>query len=203
MAQFSLFEEPAPEPTPAPAPLAEPPRILTPEEKGALLEEIRGRALECTRCGLATARTKVVFGEGNPGAPLVFVGEGPGENEDATGRPFVGRAGKLLDQVLLRSGMTRKHVYICNVLKCRASHLENGRRLNRPPTPEESTTCRPWLREQMDVIKPLVIVCLGAPAASAIIHPGFRMTSERGRWFASSVYAPWATAAFHPAYVLR
>jgi DNA polymerase len=183
--------------------VVEAPKLLTPEEKGALLDAIRSRAIGCTRCELSTTRTNVVFGEGNPGAPLVLVGEGPGENEDATGRPFVGRAGKLLDEVLLRNGMTRQHVYICNVLKCRASNMERGRRLNRPPTPEEISACQPWLRQQMDLMKPLVIVCLGAPSANTVIHKGFRITSERGRWFTSSTYAPWSMAVFHPAYVLR
>jgi uracil-DNA glycosylase len=213
MSQFSLFDdqlEPAPSPPAAmpeaeaaPGVITEPPKLLTPEEKATLLEEIRTPALSCTRCGLAETRTNVVFGEGNPAAPLVFIGEGPGENEDATGRPFVGRAGKLLDEVLLRNGMTRNHVYICNVLKCRASNLERGRRLNRPPTADEIAACQPWLEEQLGLIKPLVVVCLGAPAANTIIHKGFRMTSERGRWFTDSGYAPWAMAVFHPAYVLR
>src|SRR5438105_15045493 len=124
--QFSLFDDnldPAPNPAESPAPAdaaapAEPPAVpgpaapisletaLTPEERAARLEAVRAVALDCTRCGLSRTRTNVVFGEGNPTAPLVFVGEGPGENEDATGRPFVGRAGKLLDEVLRRNGMT-------------------------------------------------------------------------------------------------
>jgi DNA polymerase len=213
MSQFSLFDDdlaPSPGPPAEAEPvvgpetaLSEPPRILTAEEKTELLEGIRTPALGCTRCGLARTRTNVVFGEGNPAAPLVLIGEGPGENEDATGRPFVGRAGKLLDEVLLRNGMTRKHVYICNVLKCRAANMENGRWLNRPPTPEETAACQPWLREQMDVIRPLVIVSLGAPSANTIIHKGFRITSERGRWYTNSTYAPWVMAVFHPAYILR
>lgn len=204
MSQFSLFDDPPPPQSAAiPEPVVEPPRLLSPEEKGELLEQIRARALGCTRCELSASRTNVVFGEGNPGAPLVLVGEGPGENEDATGRPFVGRAGKLLDEVLLRNGMTRKHVYICNVLKCRAANLERGRRLNRPPTPEEIAACQPWLREQTDLIKPLVVVAVGAPAANTVIHKGFRIMAERGRWFTSSTYAPWTMAVFHPAYVLR
>ena len=185
-----------------PAPIA-PPVPLSAEEKAALLEQLRQPALACPRCDLSRTRTHVVFGEGNPAAPLVFVGEGPGENEDATGRPFVGRAGKLLDEVLLRNGMTRAHVYICNVVKCRAANMENGRWMNRPPTPEEVAACQPWLREQLEIIKPLVVVCLGAPSANTIIHKGFRMTSERGRWFDNSPYAPWTMAVFHPAYVLR
>jgi DNA polymerase len=218
--QFSLFDDgleaetgppgAAEGPDAAPSTPAEPGAVahaveipLTPEEKAARLEVIRQPALVCTRCGLSRTRTHVVFGEGNPAAPLVFVGEGPGENEDATGRPFVGRAGKLLDEVLHRNGMSRRHVYICNVIKCRAANPEGGRLVNRPPAPEEISACQPWLEEQLGTIKPLVIVCVGAPAANTVIHKGFRISSERGRWFDTSAYAPWVMAVFHPAYVLR
>jgi DNA polymerase len=207
--QFRLFDDDlqparaeAPPPgSPVEAPSAKPAAGI--DDRAERMEALRLPALGCTRCGLAATRTHVVFGEGNPCAPLVFVGEGPGENEDATGRPFVGRAGKLLDEVLRRNGMTREHVYICNVIKCRAAAMQNGRWINRPPAAEEIAACQPWLEQQLGIIKPLVLVCLGAPAASTMIHRGFRMTSERGRWFTSSPYAPWATAAFHPAYVLR
>ncbi|MBI3909520.1 MAG: uracil-DNA glycosylase [Armatimonadetes bacterium] len=208
MTQRSLFDDelpprPAPE-APAvpelPAP-TDPP--LLPEQKAEVLERLREPALSCTRCELSRTRQHVVFGEGNPAAPLVFVGEGPGENEDATGRPFVGRAGKLLDDVLRENGMTREHVYICNILKCRAAFFEEGRARNRPPRPEEVDACRSWLDQQLAIIRPIVIVCLGAPAANVIIHRNFRMTPERGRWFTHSPYAPWVMAAFHPAYILR
>jgi uracil-DNA glycosylase len=171
--------------------------------KAELLESVRVPALSCTRCGLSNARTNVVFGEGDPEAPIVFVGEGPGENEDATGRPFVGRAGKLLDEVLRRNGMTRKHVYICNVLKCRAADLQGTRRLNRPPTAEEIGACNDWLTQQLGIIKPIVLVCVGGPSANTLIKKGFRMMSERGRWFNSTPYSPWAIAVLHPAYILR
>jgi uracil-DNA glycosylase family 4 len=210
MAQFSLFDdnlEPAPEPriaeAPAVVPAAPGMAELTPEERVARLEALAREASACPRCDLARTRTNVVFGEGNPLAPLAFVGEGPGENEDATGRPFVGRAGKLLDDVLRRNGMTRAHVYICNVVKCRAANMENGRWVNRPPDPAEITACQPWLEEQLGLVKPLVVVCVGAPAANTVIHKGFRITSERGRWFETSPYARWTMAVFHPAYVLR
>jgi DNA polymerase len=133
----------------------------------------------------------------------VLVGEGPGETEDATGRPFVGRAGKLLDEVLLANGMTRKHVYICNVLKCRAALMEDGRLKNRPPRVEEAAACRPWLETQLRTIQPLVIVCLGSPAANALIHANFAIMRERGQWFRTSPYAPWVMAALHPAFILR
>ncbi|MBP6963084.1 MAG: uracil-DNA glycosylase [Armatimonadetes bacterium] len=166
------------------------------------LEEVRQQAIVCESCELSETRTNVVFGEGNPNTPLVLVGEGPGANEDATGRPFVGRAGQLLDEVLRENGITRKHVYICNVVKCRASIREGASVRNRPPRTEEVTACLPWLRQQLDIMKPLVILCLGAPAANVIIHRDFRMTKERGIWF-TSTYARYAMAALHPAYVLR
>jgi DNA polymerase len=176
---------------------------LSTELKAEWLGKVREPALECTRCALAQSRTHVVFGEGNPATPLVFVGEGPGETEDATGRPFVGRAGKLLDEVLAENGMRREHVYICNVLKCRAADREGTRLVNRPPTAEEAAACRPWLDAQLRIIRPLVIVCLGSPAANALIHKGFGITRERGRWFQTSPAAPWVMATLHPAYVLR
>lgn len=166
------------------------------------IEELRARAIKCEACDLCETRTNVVFGEGNPETPMVLVGEGPGASEDATGRPFVGRAGQLLDQALRENGITRKHVYICNVLKCRASVIENGSVRNRPPKTSEIAACLPWLQQQLEIIKPVVILCLGAPAANVIIHKDFRMTKERGIWY-SSAYAKYAMAALHPAYVLR
>jgi uracil-DNA glycosylase family protein len=216
--QGSLFDEsPAPPQAPAEAAPAqtdtaappgservrEPEREYTAEERLARMAVVREEALVCTRCALSETRTQVVFGEGNANTPLVLVGEGPGETEDATGRPFVGRAGKLLDEVLRENGMTRQHVYICNVLKCRAALLENGRLKNRPPRVEEAAACRNWLDTQLAIIRPLVIVCLGSPAANAVIHPNFVITRERGKWFTDSAQAPWVMAALHPAYILR
>jgi len=166
------------------------------------MEELRLKAMDCRNCELCETRTNVVFGEGNPDTPMVLVGEGPGATEDATGRPFVGRAGQLLDQALRENGITRKHIYICNVLKCRASIVENGSVRNRPPKISEINACLPWLRKQLEIIKPIVILCLGAPAANQIIHKDFRMTKERGIWF-TSPYARYAMAALHPAYILR
>src|SRR5258706_3353645 len=157
----------------------------------------------CTACGLSQTRNKVVFGEGNPEAPLVFVGEGPGQHEDASGRPFVGRAGALLDESLHANGMTRKHVYICNIIKCRACALEAGRMQNRPPRTDEVEACSLWLDRQLSIIKPLVIVCLGSPAAKALIDRNFRISQQRGQWFTTCRYARYATAALHPAFILR
>ena len=166
------------------------------------MEELKAKALTCQACELCETRTNVVFGEGNPVTPLVLIGEGPGANEDATGRPFVGRAGQLLDQALRENGITRKHVYICNILKCRASIVEDGSVRNRPPRLSEVAACLPWLQQQLEIMQPLVVLCLGGPAANVIIHKDFRMTKERGIWFPTP-YARCAMAALHPAYILR
>ena len=172
------------------------------ESKTAEFEELRQRALVCEKCELSETRRNVVFGEGNPDTPLVIIGEGPGEHEDATGRPFVGRGGALLDQCLIENGLSRKHVYIANIVKCRPSITEGGRTRNRPPRQTEISACLPWLEQQLALIEPLVILCLGGVAASIMIHKDFRMTQERGQFF-DCKYARYAGAALHPAYILR
>lgn len=172
---------------------------MTPAE---LLQPIADEASACTRCGLAESRKNVVFGVGNPDTPMMLIGEGPGEQEDATGVPFVGRAGVLLDKALRENGITRKHIYICNIIKCRATLLEEGRVKNRPPHQDEIDACHPWLMQQIEIVSPLVIVCVGRPAAELMIHKGFGMTSERGKWF-DSPHCRAITAVLHPAYILR
>lgn len=172
------------------------------ESKTVRLARLAESASVCARCDLAKTRTKVVFGDGNPEAPLMLIGEGPGQNEDSTGRPFVGRAGMLLDACLRENGITRKHIYITNVVRCRPTLIEAGAVKNRPPTSDEVRACASWLEQTIETVAPLVILCLGAPSASAIIHKGFRMTQERGQWFESR-FAPYAMAAWHPAYILR
>ena len=172
------------------------------ESKAERLAAVAARASVCVACDLSKTRTQVVFGEGNPEAPLMLIGEGPGQHEDATGRPFVGRSGQLLDQCLRENGITRKHIYICNVVRCRACVLEAGRLKNRPPTPEEARACQFWLEQTIEIVQPLVILCLGAPAANAIIKKGFKIMQERGLWFESK-YARHTSAALHPAYILR
>jgi uracil-DNA glycosylase len=168
----------------------------------AQIERLRESAMACEKCELSQTRTTVVFGEGNPATPLVIIGEGPGENEDATGRPFVGRAGALLDQAMREAGLTRKHVYITNIVKCRPYVVDGGRTKNRPPRVNETSACLPWLEQTIATIQPLVILCLGAPAANAIIHKDFRISHERGKFFETK-YARYAIAALHPAYILR
>ena len=166
------------------------------------LDDLRRQALECTACPLSMRRRNVVFGEGNPSAPLVLVGEGPGDTEDATGRPFVGRAGQLLDKALADCGLDRTKVYICNTVKCRACDWSTGRPVNRPPTDEETQACRRWLEPQLNVISPKVILCVGAPSAKNLIKKDFKITKERGRYFPCA-YAKTAIATLHPAYIMR
>ena len=144
----------------------------------------------------------MVFGEGDPHSPLVLVGEGPGDQEDKTGRPFVGRAGQLLDNALHDAGLNRSMVYICNTVKCRAADWSTGKPQNRPPTDEETTACRQWLIPQLGLIAPKVILCVGAPSAKNLIKKNFLITKERGQYFPCE-FAKTAIATLHPSYVLR
>ncbi|MCW5946255.1 MAG: uracil-DNA glycosylase [Fimbriimonadales bacterium] len=171
-------------------------------DPSSTLDEVRELALKCTKCGLAQRRNSVVFGEGNPASPLVLVGEGPGDQEDKSGRPFVGAAGKLLDRALLDNGLDRTDVYICNIVKCRACDWRGESAFNRPPTPEEISACSDWLDMQLTAIAPKVILCIGSPSANALIRKGFQITKERGQLM-NCKYAKVAIATLHPAYILR
>jgi uracil-DNA glycosylase family 4 len=162
--------------------------------EGDTLETIRSDLGECTRCKLHRARTHIVFGEGNPRAELVFVGEGPGEEEDRQGLPFVGRAGQLLNQIIQAMGLKRQAVYICNVVKCRPPG-------NRTPERDEIETCLPFLERQLAVIRPRVIVCLGSVAAQALLRLHRPMNELRGQWFDYNGMRLLVT--YHPAYLLR
>jgi uracil-DNA glycosylase family 4 len=158
------------------------------------LERIREDLGECTRCRLHEQRNKIVFGAGNPRAELVFVGEGPGHDEDMQGLPFVGRAGKLLTQMIEAMGLTREQVYICNVVKCRPPE-------NRKPEDDEVATCSPYLYRQLDVIAPKAIVCLGGTAAQALLKTKDSISRFRGTWF--DYRGTKLLATYHPAYLLR
>ena len=171
------------------------------ESREERLEELARQVAVCTRCDLALNRTNTVFGSGDPYSPLMLVGEGPGENEDATGLPFVGRAGKLLDDILAAVDLTRGQVYLTNIVKCRAAVEEGGRMKNRQPRTGEIRACNPYLQGQIEAIKPKIILCLGGPAAKTIIDKDFRITKDRGKWYEIDGIKTMAT--FHPAYVLR
>jgi DNA polymerase len=159
------------------------------------LEEVRAVLGECTRCRLHEGRTQIVFGDGNPAAEIVFVGEGPGEQEDLRGIPFCGRAGELLTSMIEKGmGIPRSSVYICNVVKCRPPG-------NRTPLPDELAACRAFLDGQIDAIAPKVIVALGKPAASLLLGREVAITKVRGVWHAYRGIPVMPT--FHPAFVLR
>ncbi len=171
------------------------------ENRESRLAELARQVAVCTRCDLALNRTNTVFGTGDPHSPLMLVGEGPGENEDATGLPFVGRAGKLLDDILAAVKLTRDQVFLTNTVKCRAAVEEGGRMKNRQPKTSEIRACNPYLEAQMEAVKPEIILCLGGPAAKTLINKDFRITKDRGKWY--EVHGAKAMATFHPAYVLR
>jgi len=157
---------------------------------------------QCRKCGIGATRRNSVYGEGDPCAALMVVGEGPGETEDKLGRPFVGRAGELLDKMLMSIELPREDVFICNTVKCRPT-LDTGHRIaNRAPTPDEMRNCRPYLDQQIEIIRPRVILALGAPAAKSFMGEKFSITKQRGQWFEGPSGIP-VIATFHPAYILR
>lgn len=158
------------------------------------LLKIRNDLGDCKRCKLHPTRNSIVFGDGNPGAQLVFVGEGPGHDEDVQGLPFVGRAGKLLTQMIEAMGLQRKDVYICNVVKCRPPE-------NRLPEKDEVAECSPFLLRQLDAINPKVIVCLGACAAQTLLETNRGISQFRGEWL--DFRGRKLMATYHPAYLLR
>src|ERR1700744_1492627 len=166
------------------------------------LEKAAGIVEACRLCTIGSTRTHSVYGEGDPCAKLMCVGEGPGETEDRTGRPFVGRAGELLDKMLGAIGLAGEDAYIANTVKCRPT-LDAGHRLaNRAPTPDEKKNCRQYLDAQIDGIRPRVILALGARAAKSFMGERFSITKQRGQWFEGPFGIP-ITATFHPAYILR
>jgi uracil-DNA glycosylase len=207
-------EETLPKTVRRPAPLPVPPALrpvapkidlLPPPPKPSLFDamdrvaddtllKVRNDLGECTRCKLHSTRNKIVFGDGNPKADLVFVGEGPGHDEDLQGLPFVGRAGKLLTQMIEAMGLQRRDVYICNVVKCRPPE-------NRLPERDEVSTCSPFLLRQIDVIAPKVIVCLGACAAQTLLETSRGISHFRGQWL--EFRGRRLLATYHPAYLLR
>ena len=172
--------------------LSEPLSVL--QNNPAALDAIRADIGDCTRCRLHKGRTNLVFGVGNPNAELMFVGEGPGADEDAQGEPFVGRAGQLLNNMISAMGLKREDVYIANVVKCRPPG-------NRTPEKDECDVCSPFLLRQIEVIKPKVIVALGAVAAKNLLAVNDSMANLRGRWY--DFRGARLAVTYHPAYLLR
>jgi DNA polymerase len=191
--------DPAPAAGPPEAPVAQSTLPLlggddAPADPAARLEQIRANLGECTRCKLHENRTNIVFGVGNARARLMFIGEGPGAEEDARGEPFVGRAGKKLDEMIVAIGLQRENVYIANIVKCRPPD-------NRDPQPDEVGTCVPFLLKQIAAIRPAVIVALGSPAAKTLLNTRVGITKLRGTWHSYAGIPVMPT--FHPAYLLR
>jgi DNA polymerase len=170
------------------------PLLATQEKRNRLglmnAEEVSG----CVKCRLCETRTQTVFGEGDVDAKIFFIGEGPGETEDETGRPFVGRAGQLLDKMIAAMGLSREQVYIANIVKCRPPN-------NRVPAPDEVTTCTPYLERQLEIIRPAAIVTLGLPSTQYMLKTKLSMGKLRGNWHSWRGIKLMPT--YHPAYVLR
>lgn len=159
------------------------------------LEEFRREVSDCRSCGLRSGCSQVVFGEGNPEASIMLIGEGPGQEEDKLGRPFVGRAGKLLDKILEACGFERfTHTYIANIVKCRPPG-------NRIPLPEERSACLPHLYRQIEIIDPQIMILLGATALQGLIDPSAKITRLRGQWL--TWQGRWVMPVYHPAALLR
>jgi DNA polymerase len=169
--------------------------VMKREEKIIALKTLDEKHVHgCTKCRLYEHRTKTVFGEGDPDARIMFIGEGPGENEDLAGRPFVGKAGQLLDKMIQAMGLSREQVYIANIVKCRPPN-------NREPAPDETATCTPYLLQQIETIRPDAIVTLGRPSTQFMLQSKLSMSKLRGQW--QSWRGIRVMPTYHPAYVLR
>jgi DNA polymerase len=194
-ARPSFLEVPIPKPTSFDDLVPLPSVLIPAAERPAALTAIRDLIGDCTRCPLAYAgRRNIVFGDGDPNARLMFVGEGPGADEDASGLPFVGKAGQLLNNMIAAMGLKREQVYIANIVKCRPP-------ANRTPEPVEANTCSPFLLQQIDVIRPQVIVALGGTAATYLLGVKQTLASLRGAWH--SCRGAKVAVTYHPAYLLR
>jgi DNA polymerase len=191
----SFLEVPIPKPKSFDELMPLPQDRIAPDQRPAALQAIRDVIGDCTRCPLAYAgRRTIVFGDGDPNARLMFVGEGPGADEDASGIPFVGKAGQLLNNMITAMGLKREQVYIANIVKCRPP-------ANRTPEPVEANTCSPFLLEQIDVIRPEVIVALGGTAATYLLGVKQSLGSLRGTWH--SCRGAKVAVTYHPAFLLR
>jgi DNA polymerase len=180
-----------------PSPVAEPPAQAAGsiEDPEGALQELRVEIGDCTRCRLCEKRTRLVFGTGNPRARIMFIGEGPGYEEDRQGLPFVGKAGQLLNRIIQAMGMTREEVYIANIVKCRPPD-------NRTPLPDEAATCSEFLREQIRIIRPQVICALGSVAVGTLLQSSASISRLRGE-FRTLEDGTLVMPTFHPAYLLR
>jgi uracil-DNA glycosylase family protein len=174
-----------------------------PPESERSLQQLRDAAKGCLGCDLFRTGTQTVFGEGPPHATVMFVGEQPGDQEDRAGKPFVGPAGRVLDEALDEVGIDRSRVYVTNAVKHFKWEPRGKRRIHSKPNAREIRACRPWLEAEMEHVEPEVIVVLGATAAQALLGPSFRVTQQRGKPLKDTGLAPYVVATVHPASILR
>jgi len=175
-------------------------KLFIPEKPS--LPKLRKAASGCTGCDLYKRATQTIFGEGPPKATVMFVGEQPGDQEDQSGKPFVGPAGKLLDKAMVEAGIPRNEVYVTNAVKHFKWEPRGKRRLHAKPSAREVGACRPWLEAEIAVVKPKMIICLGATAAQALMGPAFKVTKERGKVLQTQ-WAPALLATLHPSSIFR
>ena len=173
------------------------------DDRTSMMEALRGQGLGCTRCDLHLSGTQVVWGEGNPRAQVMLIGQGPGEQEAKAGRPFVGPSGEALNEALATVGIDRSRLWITNTIKHWATALnERGRKVNRAPKAGEVQACRIWLDSELTIVQPKILVCIGAPSAQAVIDKKFKITESRGQWF-KGPNGEDVIATFHPSYLIR
>ena len=173
-----------------------------PVPKTSSLKELAEAAKKCTACHLYKRGTQTVFGEGPKNATIMLIGEQPGDYEDVAGKPFVGPAGKIMDRALEEAGIDRKHVYVTNAVKHFKWEPRGKRRIHQKPNSREIAACRPWLEAELRLVKPKLVVCLGATAGQTVFGPTFRVTRERGKVLSSKL-APKVVATVHPSSLLR
>jgi uracil-DNA glycosylase len=168
-----------------------------------VMEQLRAQGLACTRCDLHGNGTQVVWGEGDPQARVMVIGQGPGEQEAKAGQPFIGPSGEVLNGALAEVGIDRGKLWITNTIKHWAyTHNERGRKVNRDPKAPEVAACRFWLDGELTIVQPKILLCIGSPSAKAVIDKKFKITAQRGQWF-TGPNGEDALATFHPSYLIR
>ena len=167
------------------------------------INQLKAEAKACIACDLSCTRKHVVFGSGDPHTQLMIVAEGPSATDDNTQLPFTGPAGHLLNDVLAENGLCREEIWLTNIIKCRAATRDGSKLKNRPPKASEIKACTKWLSSEISIIMPHVILCMGSPSAKTIISKNFRLIEQRGTWFNDTEHAPFVSATYNPAFVLR
>ena len=170
------------------------------QSQGKSLAEIQQACLDCRLCRLSQSRDRVVFGAGDPVADIMLIGQGPSQTDNGTGLPYSGPSGTVLDKALAEVGLSRAKIWLTNLHKCLAYDPKNHK--IRPPRADEVTACQPWLQAEIRLVQPKVLVCIGGPAAKAIIGPSFKLSEQRGRWYQSK-FGIQAMATLQPAYLMR